>query len=37
MGTPDPGAYHRLIEEHKIDGMFTAPTALRAILKEVGI
>ena len=31
VGTPDPGAFWRVIEEHKVDVLFTAPTALRAI------
>jgi propionyl-CoA synthetase len=34
VGSPDAGAYWRLIEEHKIRSMFTAPTAIRAIKKE---
>ncbi|KAI9136027.1 hypothetical protein BKA69DRAFT_1106770 [Paraphysoderma sedebokerense] len=34
VGTPDAGAYWRLIEEYGIKSMFTAPTALRAIKKE---
>ncbi len=34
VGTPDPGAYWRLIAEHKVSALFTAPTALRAIRKE---
>ncbi|KXS10142.1 propionate--CoA ligase [Gonapodya prolifera JEL478] len=29
--TPNPGAFWRLIEEHKVSVLFTAPTALRAI------
>ncbi|KAJ3337351.1 hypothetical protein HDU93_001209 [Gonapodya sp. JEL0774] len=29
--TPNPGAFWRMIEEHKISTLFTAPTALRAI------
>jgi propionyl-CoA synthetase len=32
--TPDPGAFWRMIEEHKINHFFTAPTAFRAIRKE---
>ena len=31
VGTPDPGAFWRVISEHKVRAMFTAPTALRAI------
>jgi len=34
VGTPDPGAFWRVIEEHKVNVMFTAPTAFRAIKKE---
>lgn len=34
VGTPDPGAFWRVISEHKVAAMFTAPTALRAIRKE---
>ncbi|MFF3569751.1 AMP-binding protein [Nocardia jiangxiensis] len=31
VGTPDPGAYWRMVEQHGVHVMFTAPTALRAI------
>lgn len=34
VGTPDAGAFWRVIEEHKVVALFTAPTALRAIRKE---
>ena len=34
VGTPDPGAFWRVISEHKVAVMFTAPTAFRAIKKE---
>ena len=34
VGTPDAGAFWRVIEEHKVSTLFTAPTALRAIKKE---
>ncbi len=34
VGTPDPGTYWRIIAEHKVAAMFTAPTAFRAIKKE---
>ncbi len=34
VGTPDPGAFWRVIEEHKVCILFTAPTAFRAIKKE---
>lgn len=33
-GTPDPGTYFNLIDQHKVKALFTAPTALRAIKKE---
>ena len=31
VGTPNAGAYWRLVDQHNVDVMFTAPTALRAI------
>ena len=34
VGTPDPGAFWRVMSEHKVVSLFTAPTALRAIRKE---
>ncbi|MBK9082229.1 MAG: propionyl-CoA synthetase [Rhizobiales bacterium] len=34
IGTPDAGAFWRMIEEYKISALFTAPTAFRAIKKE---
>jgi propionyl-CoA synthetase len=34
VGTPDAGAFWRVIEEHRVKAMFTAPTAFRAIKKE---
>ena len=34
VGTPDPGAFWRVISEHKVASLFTAPTAIRAIRKE---
>ncbi|SEE53292.1 propionyl-CoA synthetase [Arthrobacter alpinus] len=33
VGTPDAGAFWRVIEQHKVKALFTAPTALRAIRK----
>jgi propionyl-CoA synthetase len=33
-GTPDPGAFWRVIAEHQVRSLFTAPTAFRAIKKE---
>ncbi len=34
VGTPDAGAFWRVISEHTVAAMFTAPTAFRAIKKE---
>jgi propionyl-CoA synthetase len=34
VGTPDPGAFWRVIEQHRVKTLFTAPTAFRAIRKE---
>lgn len=34
VGTPDAGAFWRVISEHKVNVLFTAPTALRAIKRE---
>jgi propionyl-CoA synthetase len=34
VGTPDPGAFWRVISQHRVAAMFTAPTAFRAIKKE---
>ncbi len=34
IGTPDAGAFWRVISEHGCAAMFTAPTAFRAIKKE---
>ena len=34
VGTPDPGAFWRVIQEHQVKVLFTAPTAFRAIKKE---
>ena len=34
VGTPDAGAFWRVVREHKVSTMFTAPTALRAIKKD---
>jgi propionyl-CoA synthetase len=31
VGTPDTGAFWRVISEHRVKALFTAPTALRAI------
>src|SRR5580700_350868 len=34
VGTPDAGAFWRVISEHGVAALFTAPTAFRAIKKE---
>ncbi len=33
IGTPDAGSFWRVVSEHRVDAMFTAPTAMRAIKK----
>ena len=33
VGTPDAGAFWRVVAEHRVKTMFTAPTAIRAIRK----
>ena len=34
VGTPDAGVYWRIVSQHKVAAMFTAPTAFRAIKRE---
>ncbi|GIL02615.1 MAG: propionyl-CoA synthetase [Alphaproteobacteria bacterium] len=34
VGTPDAGAFWRVVAEHDVAALFTAPTAFRAIKKE---
>lgn len=34
VGTPDAGAIWRLVEEYKVNAIFTAPTTLRAIRRD---
>ncbi len=34
VGTPDPGTFWRVIEDHKVKVLFTAPTAFRAIKRQ---
>jgi propionyl-CoA synthetase len=34
IGTPDAGAFWRVIEQHRVNCLFTAPTAFRAIRRE---
>jgi propionyl-CoA synthetase len=34
VGTPDPGAFWRVISQHDVKALFTAPTSFRAIKRE---
>ncbi len=34
VGTPDAGVYWRVISQHKVQALFTAPTAFRAIKRD---
>jgi len=34
VGTPDAGAFWRVIEEYKVNALFCAPTAIRAIKRD---
>ena len=34
VGTPDAGAFWRVISDHKVNALFVAPTAIRAIKRE---
>jgi len=34
VGTPDAGAFWRVIRDHEVDVFFTAPTAIRAVKRE---
>jgi propionyl-CoA synthetase len=34
VGTPDAGAFWRVIAQHRVNAMFTAPTAIRAVKRE---
>ncbi len=34
VGTPDAGAFWRVISEHRVKSFFTAPTAFRAVKRE---
>ena len=34
VGTPDPGAFWRVISEHNVSVLFTAPTVFRALKRE---
>jgi propionyl-CoA synthetase len=34
VGTPDAGAFWRVVQDYRVNALFTAPTAFRAIKKE---
>ncbi|XP_030309358.1 acyl-CoA synthetase short-chain family member 3, mitochondrial isoform X3 [Calypte anna] len=34
VGTPDAGAYFRVLAEHEVSALFTSPTAIRAIRQQ---
>lgn len=34
VGTPDAGAFWRVVEDYKVNALFTAPTTIRAIKRE---
>ncbi|KAI9888905.1 MAG: Acyl-CoA synthetase short-chain member 3, mitochondrial [Vezdaea aestivalis] len=34
VGTPDAGTFWRILQEHRVNVLFTAPTALRAIRRD---
>ena len=34
VGTPDPGEFWRVVAEHRVSVLFTAPTAIRSIKRE---
>ena len=34
VGTPDAGSFWRVVSDYRVDALFTAPTAFRAIKKE---
>ncbi len=34
VGTPDAGAFFRVVEQYRVKALFTAPTAVRAIRRE---
>jgi len=35
VGTPDPSSIYRVLQQHDVSAMFTAPTAMRAVRREV--
>jgi propionyl-CoA synthetase len=34
VGTPDSGAFFRVINEHKVNALLTAPTVFRSIRQD---
>jgi propionyl-CoA synthetase len=34
VGTPDAGAFWRLVSEHRVTALFTSPTAIRAVKRD---
>lgn len=34
VGTPDPGAFWRVVEDYRVKTLFTAPTAIRALKRD---
>lgn len=35
VGTPDASTFYRVLSQHNVAGMFVAPTAMRALRREV--
>ncbi|KAK2142749.1 hypothetical protein LSH36_918g00027 [Paralvinella palmiformis] len=35
VGTPDPSTYYRILRDHDVAAMFVAPTAMRALRREL--
>ena len=34
VGTPDAGAFFRVINQHNVNGLFTAPTVFRSVRQQ---
>ncbi len=34
VGTPDPGAFWRVVSQHRVNALFTAPTVFRALKRD---
>jgi len=32
--TPNPGSWWKIVEKHKVKGLYSAPTAIRALIKD---